>query len=283
MKVLRLIWSCLTFAALAHGQVVMAPDAPAVAAAEQRLADDEIRTTYDLLADSHRRYLARQGVQLPQLTNADGTYTQVGLALVYLAQGYPDTKTVSKSALTEFIRGYYPNVNDVQEARHLAAQRGWYILSGTRNDARTLDIPAGAYKLVSLKKPYPGFTGQRRVNPVGPDYWNRLKAAYGHRCACCGSKEGEPHLRWPETVTGLQKGHMDPAKPLEPGNIIPQCESCNRADRDFWIYDAKGRVVGVANPAVVDRCSAEVQRKIYERLVPKFGEQDSHAIPAAEE
>ena len=42
---------------------------------------------------------------------------------------------------------------------------------------------------------------------------------------------------------------MDPSKPLEPGNIIPQCEKCNRADRNYWIYDEKGRVVGIANGA----------------------------------
>ena len=130
---------------------------------------------------------------------------------MYLARGYPDTRTVSKSELTEFMRTFYPQVNDVQQARHLAAQRGWYILSGTRNDDRTADIPLGEYKLVSLQEAYPGFRDEQRADPVDPDYWERLKAAYGYRCACCGSKEGEPHLRWPETVTRLEKGHRDPA------------------------------------------------------------------------
>ena len=30
-------------------------------------------------------------------------------------------------------------------------------------------------------------------------------------------------------IVRLQKGHMDPSKPLEAGNIIPQCQVCNRA------------------------------------------------------
>lgn len=59
---------------------------------------------------------------------------------------------------------------------------------------------------------------------------------------------------------------MDPSKPLEPGNIIPQCEKCNRADRNYWIYDEKGRVVGIANEKVVDKWPKSLKIKIYERL-----------------
>ena len=87
-----------------------------------------------------------------------------------------------------------------------------------------------------------------------------------YRCATCGSKEGEQHRYWKNTKTILQKGHMDPSKPLEPGNIIPQCEKCNRADRNYWIYDEKGRVVGIANEKVVDKCPKSLKIKIYERL-----------------
>lgn len=269
-------------AALARGASGAAPASPPAAAAEIRLADAQIQATYDRIAEYHARHLAAQGVKLPKLRKADGGYTQAALTLVLLAQGYPETKTVSKSELTRFVREFYPHVNDVQQARHLAAQHGWYILSGSRNDDRTLDVPAGEYKLASLEKAYPGFNPRRRAETAGSDYWGALKKAYGYRCACCGSREGRPHLRWPETVTRLQKGHMDPRKPLEPGNVIPQCESCNQADRDFWIYDDKGRVVGVANPAIVDRSPEEVQRAIYERLRLKYGETPPPGISAAD-
>ena len=40
---------------------------------------------------------------------------------------------------------------------------------------------------------------------------------------------------------------MNPSKPLEAGNIIPQCQVCNRADMDRWIYDKTGRVIEVAD------------------------------------
>ena len=52
---------------------------------------------------------------------------------------------------------------------------------------------------------------------------------------------------------------MNPKKPLVAGNIIPQCQKCNQADRDRWVYDEKGRVVKVANPSVINMCDEEVQ------------------------
>ena len=72
---------------------------------------------------------------------------------------------------------------------------------------------------------------------------------------------------------------MDPATPLEPGNVIPQCLPCNQASRDFWVFDDKGRVVAVANPAVIDRSSEDVQRQIYERLSRKFGGPEAASAP----
>lgn len=45
----------------------------------------------------------------------------------------------------------------------------------------------------------------------------------------------------------LQKGHMNPSEPLAAGNIIPQCQICNRGDRNRWIYDKTGRVIEVAD------------------------------------
>lgn len=240
--------------------------------------DEEIQRTYDLIADCHAKHLEELGVKLPRLRKANGDYVLSALTLVYLARGYPDVKTVSKSELTQFMRQYVPDVNDVQQARHLAAQSGWYILSGTRKDGRDMDVQPGEYRLISLEEAYPGFNSQRRVDLSSPDYWEQLKAAYGYRCACCGSKEGEPNIHWPDTITVLQKGHMDPSKPLGPGNLIPQCTKCNQPARDFWVFDDKGRVVAVANPVVIDRSSEDVQLRIYERLYRKYGGRDPEDI-----
>ena len=86
-----------------------------------RLTDQQIEETYRLIEQHHQEFLVSQGVRLPRLRQA-GQYTKYALTLVYLAQGYPHTRTVSKKELTEFIRQYYPDVNDVQQARHLGAQ-----------------------------------------------------------------------------------------------------------------------------------------------------------------
>lgn len=189
---------------------------------------------------------------------------------MYLGQNYPNTEIISKTELTEFIKTYYPNTNDVQQARHLATQKGWFILSGTRNDNTSLSIPSGSYKLESLERYYDGFTAERRQELYDGDYWENLKKQYGHKCACCGSVEGKKHRYLKNITVKLQKGHKDPSKPLEEGNIIPQCEQCNRPDRNYWIYDDKGRVVSISNEKVIDTCSEELQEKIYSRLYQKY-------------
>ncbi len=230
------------------------------------MKDSDIDKIYQMISDYHRDYLKEKNVSLPRLKNRDGSYTKDALVLVYLAQGYPNTKVVSKEELTQFIKTKYPNVNDVQQARHLGAQKGWYIISGTRKDLASIELGPSQYKLVSLEESYPDFTAGRRIDVEGDDYFEKLKKKYNYRCATCGSKEGEPNFNWKNTITVLQKGHMDPSKPLKPGNIIPQCEKCNRADRNNWIYNEKGRVIAIANPVVVDRCSEKIKKEIYERL-----------------
>lgn len=235
----------------------------------KNLTKKQIEDTYEIIKQYHTKYLKSHGVQLPSLKRGNN-YTKDALVLVYLAQGYPNTEIISKTELTEFIKTYYPGTNDVQQARHLAAQKGWFILSGTRNDNTSISIPFGSYKLASLEKYYDGFTAERRQECFSKDYWETLKAQYNNKCACCGSVEGQRHRYWKNITVKLQKGHKDPSKPLAEGNIIPQCEQCNRPDRNYWIYDDKGRVISISNEKVIDTCSEELQEKIYSRLYHKY-------------
>lgn len=231
------------------------------------MTTQQINDTYEFIKQMHERHLAQHGVKLPNLF-WDETYTKDALVLIYLAQGYPNTKVVTKEELTEFLSAYGGSI-DVQQARHLAAQKGWYILSGKRGDADS-DLKPGEYKLKTLEEAYPGFTAEKRESFLSNDEWTDIKKRYGFRCACCGSKEGEKHLLWPSTITALQKGHMDPTKPLTKENTIPQCSKCNQPDQNNWIYDKKGRVVKIANPAVVEKSTVKVQKAIYEILKRKF-------------
>jgi len=240
------------------------------------LTEEQIEKIYeDIIVYHYRRYLQDKGVKLPRLRKA-GHFTKDALALVYLAQGYPETRWVTKLELTEFIRQFYPETPDVQSGRHLGMQSGFYIVSTRRGNA---DVPkelrsVDAYKLVSLEQPHPSFSPKRKT-AVDVDF-EKIKARHNYRCATCGSKEGEMSLRYPGVMTRLQKGHMNPHKPLKPGNIIPQCDLCNRADRGKWVYDKRGRVIGVAEAKVIIQSiqkgylTESAQRQLYEFLKKKF-------------
>ena len=230
-----------------------------------------------MICHYHNTYLAKEGVRLPKLRRGQ-EYTKDALTLVYLAYHYPDTRIVTKEELTAFIRLYDPNVLDVQQARHWGAQKGWFILSGTRSDNTSVCLHPGEYLLKTLERPYPGFTAERRGACLDDDTWEALKRAYGYRCACCGCQEGAPHRYWKNQIVHLQKGHMDPSKPLTADNTIPQCEICNRPDRNYWVYDKKGRVIKIANPKVIDSASELVQRDIYARLYTKYHGADPETL-----
>lgn len=63
---------------------------------------------------------------------------------------------------------------------------------------------------------------------------------------------------------------MDLNKPLIAGNIIPQCQKCNRADRNRWVYDEKGRVIKLADANFVKNFDKDVRKKIYKILHKEF-------------
>jgi len=233
---------------------------------KSQLTDTDIRSLYDRVSKHHGKCLNKYGVKLPKLVNSKGYYTKDALVLVYLSQNYPNTKITSKEELTGFIREFYSNVNDVQQARHLGAQKGWFIVAGGRDNI-DFELLRGEYKLISLTKPYPAFHGHRIE--ITED-WKKLKKRYGNRCATCGSIEGKPNIHWPNTITRLQKSHIDPNKPLIAGNMIPQCQKCNRADRNNWVYDERGRVIKLANPNVIKRSDDEIRLKVYKILYEEF-------------
>ncbi len=225
---------------------------------------------YKQVQEYHTKYLSKYGVILPKLKNNKGTWTKDALVLTYLSQKYPHTQKATKKELTHFIRKYYPDINDVQQARHLGAQKGWWILAGGRDNI-VLSLKRGEYQLYTLKKPYPGFKKSRRQTTFLS--WNDIKQSYLYRCATCGSKEGQPHFHWPSAKTKLQRAHKDPEKPLTTKNIIPQCQKCNRADRNRWVYDDKGRVIKLASASVLKTCSESVQKKAYQILYKKYNGQ----------
>jgi hypothetical protein len=229
------------------------------------LNQQSIETIYQTVSEFHQKFLKELGVTLPKLYNTKKEFTKD--VLVYLTYNYPNTRVVSKEELTKFIRIFYPNVNDVQQARHLGAQKGWWIVAGGRDNI-VLSLKIGEYQLYTLEKPYPSFKNGHRISQT--EDWEEIKSQYQFRCATCGSSENQPNFNWPQTKTQLQKAHMNPNLSLIAGNTIPQCQKCNRGDRNRWVYDEKGRVVKIANPNVITACDLEIQKQVYKILFDKF-------------
>jgi len=140
-------------------------------------------------------------------------------------------------------------------------------LAGGRDNI-VLSLKSGEYQLYTLEQPYPFFKNNHRLSEI--EDWDEIKTFYSFRCATCGSLENQPNIHWPETKTKLQMGHMNPRKSLVSGNILPQCQKCNQADRDRWVYDEKGRVVKINNPNVIRSCDEEIQLAVFEILKAKY-------------
>jgi hypothetical protein len=195
---------------------------------------------YEIVTEAHKEYLGPLGVKLPKPLDAAGKPTKNALVLAILTKYI--NKEVSKLDLTRLVRIFHPQTTDVQQGRHLARQSGWNIVSGRRHDSG-FEVSNDAYMLISLSTTYPTFRGSdgHRAGRTGLDF-DSLKTSYGNRCATCGSLEGQPSFLNPGIPTILQEGHMDPTKPLDSGNTIPQCDECNRAYQDRYIFDGQGRV-----------------------------------------
>lgn len=230
------------------------------------IEDEEITKLYNEIKEEWEKHLKKDAVKLPNLLSA-GKYTINSLVLIYLYSRMG--KIVSKQELTEFLKSMGIDSNDVQQARHLAQQSGWYILSGTRGDTECKEygIAPGEYMLKTIKEPYPSYKQLKRTESLNANSWDELKAMYNYRCATCGSKEGEKNFLYPASNTTLQQGHKDPSKPLTMDNTIPQCPFCNRASRNYFVFDNKGRVEKINDPQFVLRSSKEIQKEMLKLLI----------------
>ena len=122
---------------------------------------------------------------------------------------------------------------DNLQVRHLSTQKGFNIIK----DGEKL-------KLVDLVSLCPSYIPTARCNgELTNASWQSILATYDNMCVNCGSVSGQPQ-RWnPRIVTKLQRGHMDPRKPLSLSNCIPQCSSCNQQYKDKAIFNIRGFVV----------------------------------------
>lgn len=188
----------------------------------------------DLLKKDWESYLKPFGVKrIIQLTSKNGEPILNSLVLCILKKN--EGKFLSKKELTTTVSSYTNKIyNDIQQARHLGLQYGWNIKQ-TKVDGEN------GYVLINTTEPHPHFKNTRRVDTITD--WEGLKQRYDNQCAVCGSIDGKYNLKFTHKLVKLEKGHMDPRKPMSDDNIIPMCDCCNQFYKNFAVFDKLGRIV----------------------------------------
>lgn len=224
---------------------------------------DECDKLWQEIKTKHELNLSIYNVKLP--TENTSKYYQ----LIYLYK-YINC-LVKKDVIADFVISKIPSAGKDQQVRHLAADGFNLIVKGGKIINTDETVPSGYYLLQTLDFPKPEFMAKslKRVSLLKVNDFEKIKKIYNNRCATCGSKEGEPH-RVSGKLVELQQGHMDPNRPLEVGNIIPQCQYCNQnIYKDFFVFNEDGYPIKISNPEFVLRSDKYVRRQIYELIKKK--------------
>ena len=148
---------------------------------------------------------------------------------------------VDKTHLISFLRRMKVSTRDPQP-RHLGMQYGYdFLVAGCIHPSSMRKLKPGEYCLVSLEKKHSAFcTVGHRISTITELQFIRLKKRFDYHCACCGSVEGEPHLKNKRLETRLERGHMNPLKPLILRNCLPICSMCNSVYKNIAVFNRNG-------------------------------------------
>ena len=228
----------------------------------------EIREIHNKIVFSYYTYLKDFGVKKLQDDNIPKDCTDADfisfldakeLQLIFLYK-YLNC-LVHKDIISEFVRKYIPDAAFDQQVRHLGSQYLWYVLNkGAKIPNADEKVPSGYNYLFSIEvaNPIAVALALKRTGRLGAKNFTELKLAYDRKCATCGIEEGKKDTRNEEIVV-LQQGHMNPRKPLDLDNIIPQCQYCNQTYKDYFMFNEHGRVVAVNNPLILLKSPKAVQ------------------------
>lgn len=190
----------------------------------------DIAGTYRQLTEDHRTCLAKHGVPpLPEFTSPPPCGL---LELIYLRAHFG--QAVHKDAVADFRKLHNSCCGNDAQARHWK-RRGWDVRGSGRSKEVMPNgdpVPPSHYCLATLSPSAVFLTQTTRDAAIGSAKdFSDLVAVYGNRCALCGKKE-----------SALQKGHMDPRKPLDiPDNCVPLCGDCNGWMGSAFVIDRQGR------------------------------------------
>lgn len=215
----------------------------------------ELQKAWDDLRDIHTEYLQRHSVKIPNTLQYNQWAKSIWLAVLHFYKNTP----VHKDLISEICQRDHPNLGKDQQVRHL--KRDGWKLTGSHG-FHQLDPYQPSLEWINKSA--------RREGRLRATSFDEIKNLYGSKCATCGAKEGRPDTRYGQDIVTLQQGHLDPSKPTEQDNIIPQCQFCNRAYRRDFVFDEKGRVHAVADIGPVQRATLDVKKKILKWLNNHF-------------
>ena len=240
------------------------------------ISPEEISDIHDKLVHSFNTKLRRFGVKPPWTEKSLAALDEIPrkdwcwylnareLQLIFLYKYR--RKLVHKDLVSAFVRKYLPKAALDQQVRHLGTQYFWNVLNkGASIPDEDETVPSAYNYLVSIDQPNPMLLLEeiKRRGRIAAMDFSELKIIYGNKCATCGIQEGSLDARMNDTKVVLHKGHMDPSKPLELYNVIPQCEYCNRTYGNDFIFDEYGRVTAIYNPSVILRSPKSVRDEVY--------------------
>lgn len=202
--------------------------------------------------------LLNLGVKLPS------EHTQKGQTLLFLYENKGKVVSKEMAEMSVFSR-MNKQPKDLQSLRHLGKQDGFNILQGGQ-EYRGEILRRGEYVFVGFEEPNQ-FWGFTRRDEASLD-WSALKNKYNHLCATCGAKEGKKH-RFTKQVVVLEKGHMDPSKPMTDDNIIPQCRDCNSVAKNDLVFDQYGRVRKLTLEGIMKRQSVNDLKQLKDILISR--------------
>lgn len=228
------------------------------------LSDKDIEKFSLKLKEEFETYLKPLGVKFPKENTAKFYW------LICLRKYIK--KQVHKDAISEVLENLGLNLGKDQQVRHLAAD-GWYVLNkGDKVPDKKETIKSGFHMLYSVENCKKNFYAKKlkRQGRIAAKTWDDLKIVYSSMCATCGSVENKPNRYFPDKVTMLEQGHIDPNKPLSIDNIIPQCQYCNKAYKDKFMFDENGRIVCIMNTEPVIKSPENVKKDLFEYLKDYF-------------
>lgn len=199
-----------------------------------------VRRAYDRIVQTVIK--RRLSVRVPRLCTG-ANFTVAALTLVFFYLNIGSVRSISD--LRDFLLEHGCQSLSPQP-RHLGMQRGFrFLVQNCVHPRLKSTLRRGQYCLLTLATAHPSTACQQRHrdSSLTDAKFQGLCRRFAGRCAVCGSKEGEPHLKNALLCTTIERGHADPRLPLTLRNCLPMCRLCNCVYKDRVAFNSRGIII----------------------------------------